>query len=179
MNDTLTEVADGLLRDLGHQVKIVRADSDYDIKEEVQNFVWADVVIWQMPGWWMGAPWTVKNIWMMSLPKVTVRSMPAMAARVPMPLKVRFRRSGAGEKIYAVTDVERADGSIYRKDQFFHGVGVDGVYLPFHKANQFTGMDALPTFIANDVIKMPDVPRYTAEYRKHLSEILLNWSSRN
>lgn len=119
LNDTLTEVADGLLRDLGHQVKIVRADSDYDIKEEVQNFVWADVVIWQMPGWWMGAPWTVKNIWMMSLPKVTARSMPAMAARVPMPLKVRFRRSGAGEKIYAVTDVERADGSIYRKRSVF------------------------------------------------------------
>lgn len=43
------------------------------------------------------------------------------------------------------------------KDQFFHGVGVDGVYLPFHKANQFTGMEALPTFITNDVIKMPDV----------------------
>jgi putative NADPH-quinone reductase len=41
------------------------------------------------------------------------------------------------------------------KDQFFHGVGVDGVYLPFHKANQFLGMSALPTFIANDVIKMP------------------------
>lgn len=36
-------------------------------------------------------------------------------------------------------------------------------------------MDALPTFIANDVIKMPDVPRYTAEYRKHLA-FLLNWS---
>ena len=61
LNDTLTEVADGLLRDLGHDVKIVRADSDYDIPDEVQNFVWADVVIWQMPGWWMGAPWTVKK----------------------------------------------------------------------------------------------------------------------
>ncbi len=57
------------------------------------------------------------------------------------------------------------------KDQFFHGVGVDGVYLPFHKANQFLGMEPLPTFIANDVIKMPDVPRYTEEYRKHLVEI--------
>lgn len=56
-------------------------------------------------------------------------------------------------------------------DQFFHGVGVDGVYLPFHKANQFLGMEPLPTFIANDVIKMPDVPRYTEEYRKHLVEI--------
>lgn len=171
LNDTLTEVADGLLRDLGHQVKIVRADSDYDIKEEVQNFVWADVVIWQMPGWWMGAPWTVKNIWMMSLPKVTARSMPAMAARVPMPLKVRFRRSGAGEKYMLSLTWNAPMEAFTEKDQFFHGVGVDGVYLPFHKANRFTGMDALPTFIANDVIKMPDVPRYTAEYRKHLSEI--------
>lgn len=62
LNDTLTEVADGTLRDLGHDVRIVRADSDYDVKAEVQNFLWADVVIWQMPGWWMGAPWTVKSI---------------------------------------------------------------------------------------------------------------------
>ena len=61
LNDTLTEVADGFLRDAGHDVKVVRADSSYDVKAEVQNFLWADVVIWQMPGWWMGAPWTVKK----------------------------------------------------------------------------------------------------------------------
>ena len=42
LNDTLTEVADGTLRDLGHDVRIVRADSDYDVKAEVQNFLWAD-----------------------------------------------------------------------------------------------------------------------------------------
>ena len=136
LNDTLTEVADGTLRDLGHDVRIVRADSDYDVKAEVQNFLWADVVIWQMPGWWMGAPWTVKKY-----------------------IDDVFTE-GHGT-LYAFTE----------KDQFFHGVGVDGVYLPFHKANQFLGMEPLPTFIANDVIKMPDVPRYTEEYRKHLVEI--------
>ncbi len=38
LNDTLTEVADGLLRDLGHQVKIVRADSDYDIQRRGAEF---------------------------------------------------------------------------------------------------------------------------------------------
>lgn len=88
MNDTLTEVADGLLRDLGHQVKIVRADSDYDIKEEVQNFVWADVVIWQMPGWWMGAPWTVKKYMddVFTEGHGTLYASDA-TARVPMPLK--------------------------------------------------------------------------------------------
>ncbi|MEQ6411021.1 NADPH quinone reductase MdaB, partial [Salmonella enterica subsp. enterica serovar Enteritidis] len=47
----------------------------------------------------------------------------------------------------------------------------DGVSLPFHKSNQFLGMDALLPFIANVVIKMPDVPRYNEVYRKHLSDI--------
>lgn len=74
-------------------------------------------------------------------------------------------------KIYAFSDPNAPMEAFTDKDQFFHGVGVDGVYLPFHKANQFLGMEALPTFIANDVIKMPDVPRYIAEYRKHLAEI--------
>ena len=147
LNDTLTEVADGILRDLGHDVRVVRADSDYDVQAEVQNFVWADAVIWQMPGWWMGAPWTVKkyidDVFGLIHGK---KYMLSLTWNAPME---------------AFTE----------KDQFFHGVGVDGVYLPFHKANQFLGMEALPTFITNDVIKMPDVPRYIAEYRKHLNEI--------
>lgn len=114
LNDTLTEVADGTLRDLGHDVRIVRADGEYNVKEEVQNFVWADVVIWQMPGWWMGAPWTVKNTLMMYSLKVTVRCMPAMVVRAQMPRKIRFRRSDSGQDLYAVPDLERADGSLYR-----------------------------------------------------------------
>lgn len=56
-------------------------------------------------------------------------------------------------------------------NQFFHGVGVDGVYLHFHKANQFLGMEALPTFICNDVIKQPDIETDIARYREHLAEI--------
>ncbi|HGU4344324.1 TPA: NAD(P)H-dependent oxidoreductase [Escherichia coli] len=146
LNDTLTEVADGTLRDLGHDVRIVRADSDYDVKAEVQNFLWADVVIWQMPGWWMGAPWTVSK---------------------------KYGSGGLvqGKKYMLSLTWNAPMEAFTEKDQFFHGVGVDGVYLPFHKANQFLGMEPLPTFIANDVIKMPDVPRYTEEYRKHLVEI--------
>ncbi len=171
LNDTLTEVADGTLRDLGHDVRIVRADSDYDVKAEVQNFLWADVVIWQMPGWWMGAPWTVKNTLMMYSPKVTGRCMPAMAVPAKIRQKIRFRRPGTGQKYMLSLTWNAPMEAFTEKDQFFHGVGVDGVYLPFHKANQFLGMEPLPTFIANDVIKMPDVPRYTEEYRKHLVEI--------
>ncbi len=44
-------------------------------------------------------------------------------------------------------------------------------YLPFHKANQFLGMSTLPTFIVNDVIKMPEVDRYVEEYKAHLNTV--------
>ncbi|MEG1855726.1 MAG: NAD(P)H-dependent oxidoreductase, partial [Acinetobacter sp.] len=61
LNDTLTTLAQQVLVELGHMVQISRADSNYDIQEEIQKYIWADVVIYQMPGWWMGAPWTVKK----------------------------------------------------------------------------------------------------------------------
>ena len=51
------------------------------------------------------------------------------------------------------------------------GAGVDGVYLHFHKANEFLGMNALPTFICTDVIKTPDVSRHKDEYRAHLQKV--------
>ncbi len=50
---------------------------------------------------------------------------------------------------------------------FFEGKGVDAVYFPFHKANQFLGMSGLPTFLAVDVMKRPDVPATVAAYQAH------------
>lgn len=145
LNDTLTEVADGLLRDLGHQVKIVRADSDYDIKEEVQNFVWADVVIWQMPGWWMGAPWTVKK-YMDDVFTEGHGTLYASDGRTRSDAAKKYGSGGLvqGKKYMLSLTWNAPMEAFTEKDQFFHGVGVDGVYLPFHKANQFLGMDALP-----------------------------------
>jgi putative NADPH-quinone reductase len=45
----------------GLDVKTTFIDEGYDVAEEVAKFLWADVIIYQMPGWWMGAPWTVKK----------------------------------------------------------------------------------------------------------------------
>lgn len=116
LNDTLTEVAESYLRDAGHDVKSVRAESEYDVKEEVQNFLWADVVIWQMPGWWMGAPWTVKKY----MDDVFTEGHGSLYAsdgrtRSDASKKIWLRRPGAGEKIYAFSDLERADGSLHRQ----------------------------------------------------------------
>lgn len=173
LNDTLTDVAEHVLRNIGHDVRVVRADSNYDIKTEVENFQWADVIIWQMPGWWMGAPWTVKKY----IDDVFTEGHGVLYASDGRTRSDASKKYGSGglihDKKYMLSLTWNAPLDAFTdEDQFFHGVGVDGVYLPFHKANQFLGMKPLPTFIVNDVIKMPDVARYIEEYEAHLKNVL-------
>lgn len=61
LNATLHEAAIAHLDRAGFDVRQTFIDGGYDVQEEVEKFLWADVVIYQMPGWWMGAPWTVKK----------------------------------------------------------------------------------------------------------------------
>lgn len=169
LNDTLTKLAHELLVEQGHQVQITRTDTDYDIAEEIQKYVWADVIIYQMPGWWMGSPWTVKKY----IDDIFTEGHGVLYASDGRSRSDASKKYGSGglihDKKYMLSLTWNAPMDAFTDpDQFFHGVGVDGVYLPFHKANQFLGMQRLPTFIVNDVIKAPDVEQYKTEYRQHL-----------
>ena len=172
LNDTLTELAQEVLSGLGHQVQVTRADSEYDAKAEVEKFLWADTVIYQMPGWWMGAPWTVKKY----IDDVFTEGHGSLYANDGRSRADASKKYGSGglihDKNYMLSLTWNAPMDAFNDaEQFFHGVGVDGVYLPFHKANQFLGMKTLPTFIVNDVIKAPEVEAYMAQYREHLTQV--------
>lgn len=172
LNDTLTELAQEALSGLGHQVQVTRADSEYDAKAEVEKFLWADTVIYQMPGWWMGAPWTVKKY----IDDVFTEGHGSLYANDGRSRSDASKKYGSGglihDKNYMLSLTWNAPMDAFNDaEQFFHGVGVDGVYLPFHKANQFLGMQTLPTFIVNDVIKAPEVEAYMAQYRDHLTQV--------
>ena len=172
LNDTLTELAQEVLSDLGHQVQVTRADSEYDAKVEVEKSLWADTVIYQMPGWWMGAPWTVKKY----IDDVFTEGHDSLYANDGRSRADASKKYGSGglihDKNYMLSLTWNAPMDAFNDaEQFFHGVGVDGVYLPFHKANQFLGMQTLPTFIVNDVIKAPEVEAYMAQYRDHLTQV--------
>ena len=172
LNDTLTELANTVLGEMGHSVKISRAESDYDIQEEIQKYIWADVIIYQMPGWWMGAPWTVKKY----IDDIFTEGHGTLYASDGRSRSDASKKYGSGglihDKKYMLSLTWNAPMEAFNDaDQFFHGVGVDGVYLPFHKANQFLGMKSLNTFIVNDVIKMPNVTQYEYQYRQHLMDV--------
>lgn len=169
LNNTLTNLASNVLLELGHQVKITRTDGEYDIQQEIQKYLWADVIIYQMPGWWMGAPWTVKKY----IDEIFTEGHGTLYANDGRTRSDASKQYGSGgliqDKKYMLSLTWNAPMQAFtEKDQFFNGVGVDGVYLAFHKANQFLGMQSLSTFIVNDVIKAPDIASYETEYRQHL-----------
>lgn len=172
LNDTLTALAESVLTELGHEVRISRADSEYDVQAEIQNYVWADTVIYQMPGWWMGAPWTVKK-YIDAVFTEGHGTLYASDGRSRMDATKKYGSGGLiqGKKYMLSLTWNAPLDAFTEADQFFEGVGVDGVYLAFHKANQFLGMQSLPTFIANDVIKVADVPEYENQYRQHLKAV--------
>ncbi|KAF1026506.1 MAG: Modulator of drug activity B [Acinetobacter bereziniae] len=172
LNDTLTTVAENVLSDLGHRIKVTRTDTTYDAQEEVEKYLWADIVIYQMPGWWMGAPWTMKKY----IDDVFTTGHGSLYANDGRTRSDAAKKYGSGglihDKKYMLSLTWNAPLQAFEDpEQFFHGVGVDGVYLPFHKANQFLGMQSLDTFIVNDVIKAPQVEQYEQQYRDHLHQI--------
>ncbi|MBS0877849.1 MULTISPECIES: NAD(P)H-dependent oxidoreductase [unclassified Tatumella] len=172
LNHTLSEQGAAELRRLGHEVSVTRVDQPYDIEAEIEKFVRNDVVILQMPGWWMGEPWTVKKY----IDEVFTYGHGRLYASDGRTRADSEKKYGSGGllqgKKYMLSLTWNAPLQAFTDpQQFFEGSGVDGVYLHTHKAFQFLGMSGLPTFICNDVIKDPQVPLYIENYQQHLQQI--------
>lgn len=172
LNSTLHEAALAHLDRAGFDVRQTFIDGGYDVQEEVEKFLWADVVIYQMPGWWMGAPWTVKKY----IDEVFTAGHGSLYASDGRTRSDHTQTYGSGGLIqgkqYMLSLTWNAPQQAFDEaDDFFEGKGVDAVYFPFHKAQQFLGMSGLPTFLATDVMKRPDVPAALAAYQAHLDQV--------
>ncbi|EAI5560840.1 NAD(P)H-dependent oxidoreductase [Campylobacter lari] len=172
LNTSLHELALKTLQELGLQTKQTHIDQGYDTNDEVEKILNADVLIWQMPGWWMGEPWIVKKY----IDDVFTAGHGVFYKNDGRSHNEPTKNYGTGgllkNKKYMLSLTWNAPMQAFDdENEFFNGARVDGVYLHFHKAHEFLGMSALPTFIANDVIKNPQVQEYFTNYKAHLEKI--------
>ncbi|MFK7700501.1 NAD(P)H-dependent oxidoreductase [Pseudomonas caspiana] len=171
-NATLHEAAVAYLDRSGFDVKETFIDGGYNIIDEVQKYLWADVIIYQMPGWWMGAPWTVKKY----IDEVFTEGHGSLYANDGRTRSDASQKYGSGGllkgKQYMISATWNAPRQAFEDPtDFFEGKGVDAVYFPFHKANEFLDMTALPTFLAVDVMKMPNIENDVKRYEAHLAQV--------
>ncbi|BET96692.1 NAD(P)H-dependent oxidoreductase [Xenorhabdus taiwanensis] len=170
LNNALTEVIKAHLTETGHKVQVTHVDKGYDISAEVNRFLWADRIIYQMPGWWMEAPWILKKY----VDEVFQAGRGALFKSDGRTRHDPAKKYGSGGliqgKAYMFSVTWNAPlESFEDPNQFFEGKGIDSVYYPFHKANQFLGMSPIPTFACYDVIKNPQISQDIQRLKQHLS----------
>lgn len=172
LNTPLHDVAVKTLSDLGHQVKETHIEKGYDDAEEVEKILWADTIVYQMAGWWMGTPWKVKK-YMDDVYTVGHGKLYKNDGRTRSDPTKQYGTGGMLEgRHYMLSVTWNAPVEAFEEfGNFFDGRGVDGVYFAFHKSQQFLSLSALPTFMANDVIKEPNVEATTAAYKAHLTKV--------
>ncbi|MCL1075272.1 NAD(P)H-dependent oxidoreductase [Shewanella dokdonensis] len=171
LNNKFASLAYDYLASQGHNVSMTTVDNGYSIDEEVTKIANSDLIIFQMPGWWMGEPWTIKKY----IDEVFTAGHGVLYASDGRSRTDLTKKYGSGGlllgKKYMLSVTWNAPLEAFNDPtQFFNGVGVDGVYLHFHKANQFLGLEPLPTFIANDVQKNPQIEKDAARYLQHLQQ---------
>lgn len=165
LNLTLHNHALEILKTLGYEVDQTHIDQGYDPKEEIQKFIKADAVIYQMPAWWMGEPWIVKK-YIDEVFGLGAGVLFKNDGRTHENPSKNYGKGGLDHgKKYMFSLTWNAPLEAFNdKNEFFEGKGVDMVYWHLHKAHEFIGMKALPTFMCNDVVKNPQVEKYLNEY---------------
>ena len=169
LSTLLCNIADEELKAKGCEVLRTRIDDGYDIETEVKKVLGADAIIWQYPGWWMSEPWIVKK-YLDEVFMAAAASLLKSDGRHASDPEHGYGTGGlAINKKYMISTTWNAPITAFNdKNEFFEGRGCDGVTFAMHKAMEFCGMKALPSFICNDVVKNPKVDEYINAYRAHI-----------
>lgn len=171
LNESLCEVIKDELSNLGHNVIQTKIDNGYNTDEEVEKISQSDVIIYQMPGWWMGEPWIVKKY----IDEVFMAGANKLWENDGRSRNDPSKKYGSGglcknKKIMLSLTWNAPLEAFNDKDQFFNGLGVDVLYMHFLKAHEFLGIKPMPTFLATDVIKNLDYDKLVSDLKKHIRE---------
>ena len=169
LNTLLCDVASSELEAKGYEVIRTKIDDGYEVESEVQKLIQSDIIIFQYPGWWMSAPWIVKKY----IDEVLTAAAPHLTKSDGRHANDPEHGYGTGEKTakkkYMISTTWNAPITAFNdKNDFFEGRGCDGVIFAMHKAMEYCGMKALPSFMCNDVEKNPKVDEYVNAYRAHI-----------
>jgi modulator of drug activity B len=173
LNAMLADVACTEARTAGATYDLTEAFEPFDAAAEVERYLRADLIIYQMPAWWMGTPWPMKR-YIDEVFTAGYGSLYAHDGRTPEDPSGTYGSGGLlGGRHYLISATWNAPESAFSAPGgMFEQRGAEALYFPFHKANQMLGLSPLPTVIFADVIKAPRIERDVARYRLYLRSIL-------
>ncbi len=156
------------------EVKYTDINNGYDPIEEVEKFVWADVIIYHTPIWWFAMPNDFKKYFDEVLTEGHQKGIYFSDGRRSANPTRNYGTGGLlqGRKYMLTTTWNAPIEAFTLEDEFFHQHSVDeGVMFGFHRMNAFIGLSKLDSFHFYDVMKNPNIEQSEKNYRAHLEKI--------
>jgi NADPH dehydrogenase (quinone) len=157
-------------------VKSTQVGDDYDAKEEVEKFKWADIVIYHTPIWWFQIPFGFKKYIDEVFTEGHQNGIYKSDGRSRTNSDINYGTGGLmhGKKYILTTSWNAPKTAFTLENEFFDQKSVDeGIMFGFHRMNAFTGMELIGTHHFHDMEKNADVPLELENYSGFLNKITL------
>ena len=178
-NNTLTGWTVEVMKEKGFAYRVTNINDAFDPMAEVENFKWADVIIYHTPIWWFQLPNGMKRYIDEVFTAGHDNGIYRNDGRSRKHPDVNYGTGGLMQgKRYMVTTSWNAPQTAFTLEgEFFDRRTVDeGVLFGFHKMNQFVGMTRIEGFHFHDLEKNA-TPERIAEYHKayvaHINQVII------
>ena len=172
LNASLTQKAKAFFEANGQMVQVTTMEDSYDVSTEIEKFKWADLVFLQTPLNWMGVSWSFKKY----IDEVFSYGMMGELSNGDGRRKEAPKENyGLGGKLvghYMLSITANAPKEAFNdsKQAFFAGLSEDELLRPMHLNFKWFGLQPLPTFMAYDVMKNPDIGNDFTRFDSHLKQ---------
>lgn len=160
----------------GHETKLTYIEQGFDIDEEVQKHLWADLIITQSPVYWFGTPWIYKKyvdeVFTAGLIQQTMLVDDGRTRDNP---KKQYGTGGKMQgKRYMLSLTWNAPQEAFGdlSQSLFQGKTVDDIFVSNTANYKFCGAEVLPSFSCYNVVKAASVKNDIERLKKHLANVL-------
>ncbi len=178
-NNTLTDWTTSFLQQEGFEFRVSNVNNHFDAMAEVENFKWADVIVYHTPIWWFQVPNRLKKYIDDVFTAGHQNGMYASDGRSRKDPAINYGTGGLmqGKKYMVTTTWNAPDTAFTLPGEFFDQTSVDdGVLFGFHRMNRFVGMERIDGFHFHDLEKnaTPErIENYRLKYTQHLREAFI------
>ncbi len=154
------------------QVKTTEINTSYSISDEVEKFVWSDLIIYHTPIWWFALPFNFKKYLDEVLTAGYANGMWTSDGRNPENPEINYGTGGLlqGKEYILTTSWNAPQGSFTLPNEFFNQISVDnGPLSGFHGMNRYLGIKLHTSLQFHDVEKNSDTSKQLEDYSNFLN----------
>ena len=154
------------------QVKTTEINTSYCVSEEVEKFIWSDIIIYHTPIWWFAVPFNFKKYLDEVLTTGYNNGMWTSDGRDSENPEINYGTGGLlqGKEYIMTTSWNAPKGSFTLPNEFFNQISVDnGPLSGFHGMNRYLGIKLHTSIQFHDVEKNADTSKQLKGYEEFLT----------